>query len=294
MTILIYMGIAALLFIIGIIFILKSIPSEDEKVVPILDFKEIRKMNDENALSQTGGTKDAMGPRMANEGQPYENRILEENHQLRKEIVESKVKYEQLEERMEGLRKEYGQLKEREEKNQKIFMNENVRMKAEREELSSSEGILSELKNKIELLEKQYRESQMRQGEMEAMIGQLRAEKNDLLAQTRMKEEQAEAQRKEQAFVSNKSEFEALSNKLVESISTIEELKRENKDLQREKQELMDKFKKTEELNNHLMKKEKMMQYELTKNRAQAIGLEKICADFRTKIETLEETAAEA
>ena len=96
---------------------------------------------------------------------------------------------------------------------------------------------------------------------------------------------------KEQRAEASKTEFEALSSKLVESISTIEDLKRENKALQQSNSDLRDEFKRTEELNEHLLKKEKMIQYELTKNRAQALGLEKICEDFRTQIETMAATA---
>ena len=50
--------------------------------------------------------------------------------------------------------------------------------------------------------------------------------------------------------------------------------------------------KKAEELNAHLLQKDQMIQYELTKNRAQALGLEKICEDFKTQIESMTVSAA--
>ena len=109
--------------------------------------------------------------------------------------------------------------------------------------------------------------------------------------QTKLKEEQVANQLKEQRAEAGRVEFEALSGKLIESINIIGDLKRENKDYQKANLDLKDAFKKMEEMNDHLVKKEKMMQYELTKNRAQALGLEKICEDFRTQIETMSATA---
>ncbi len=288
MTIPMYIGIAAFLFIIGVVFILKGIPSEEEeKAVPISNPREIQELKKTFVPDGTNEPKLAAASEAVQAQQPQGDQFMEDNHRLRKEILDEKARYEELEQRMDALKKEYGQEKDQTEETLRALKEENRRFKTEQEQLSSNNGLLDELKTKTGLLETQYAESQKQQEEMKAMIEQLKTEKDDLLVKTKQNDEQASEQRRAQTIKANKTEFEMLSNKLIESISAIEELKRENKDLQTSNGNLSDRFKKTEELNDHLMKKEKMIQYELTKNRAQALGLEKICADFRTRIETM-------
>ena len=287
MTIPIYIGIAAVLFITGIVFVLKGISAEEETAVPILNPSEIRELKETFAPPKKDGSG-VTAPSADVGGEQFQGeQVMGENHQLRKEALEAKENYEQLKGRMEALQKEYTEVKEQKEETIRTLKNENVKIQTEREQISANDELLDDLKTKIEMLERQYTESQKQQEEMRTMVGQLRTEKDDLLAQTKQKDEQASAQIMTKTIMTNKAEFEMLSNKLIESISIIEELKRENKDLQKTNSNLSDRFRKTGELNDHLMKKEKMIQYELTKNRAQALGLEKICADFRTQIETM-------
>ena len=287
MTIPIYIGIAAVLFITGIVFVLKGISAEEETAVPILNPSEIRELKETFAPPKTDGPGVTAPSADAGGEQSQGDQFMGENHQLRKEALEAKENYEQLKGRMEALQKEYTEVKEQKEETIRTLKNENAKIQTEREQISANDELLDDLKVKIEILERQYTESQKQQEEMRTMVGQLRTEKDDLLAQTKQKDEQASAQIMTKTIMTNKAEFEMLSNKLIESISIIEELKRENKDLQKTNSNLSDRFRKTGELNDHLMKKEKMIQYELTKNRAQALGLEKICADFRTQIETM-------
>jgi len=69
-------------------------------------------------------------------------------------------------------------------------------------------------------------------------------------------------------------------------------VKGENKGLQGFNQGLKNDFEKTKEHNAHLIEKERFMEFELSKNRAQALGLEKICEDFKVQIETLTATVS--
>ena len=287
MTVPIFIGIAALLFIIGIVFVVKGISSEEETAVPISNPREIRDLKKAFTPSATDQSKVSMPPESTKTEQSQGNQFMEENHQLRKENLEEKGRSEQLKERIEAMKKEYDQAAEQKEEAIRVLKEENSKFKAEKEQVSLNDGLLDEFKSKTALLEKQYDESQKQKEEMTAMIEQLKTEKNDLVAQAKLKENQFADQMKAQAIEAHKNELEVLTNKLMGSISAIEALKRENKDLKQSNLDLKEEFAKTEELNAHLMKKEKMMQYELTKNRAQSLGLEKICADFRTRIETM-------
>ena len=48
---------------------------------------------------------------------------------------------------------------------------------------------------------------------------------------------------------------------------------------------------KLKELNEFLTRKDKMLQTELTKSRIKALGLERICADFKTQLEMMAQKA---
>ena len=291
MTIPIYIGIAALLFIIGIVLVLKGIPSEEEKAVLISNLHEIRELKETFVPSEKNEPQVALRSDVTPKEQPQVNQCMDENHQLRKEILEEKERYAQLERQMGALKKEYDQAKEQTKETIGDLKEETAKLSAQNKTLASNGGMLDKLQAKTELLETQYGESRKQLAKMAAAIEQLRTEKNELLTQMKIDKDQAAEQFNARTTAANKTEFQALSDKLVESIAAIEELKRENKNLGQSNWSLKEEFKKVEELNAHLMKKEKMMQYELTKNRAQALGLEKICADFRARIETMAASA---
>jgi len=307
MLIPILIGAAAVLFVAGIVFIVKGVSSEDQKVVPISNPKEIEELKSAFMPPQKKELSEAeleiqkkiepqITPRLE---EAQVNPLTEENVQLKAQMEDQKNKVVQLEKTLEDLRKEYNQLKGQ-----------------EKEDASSGHELLDELKTKKESLEKQYEESRNQQVELEAAINQLKTEKDDLSVQVKRREDQAAELQTELTSVKaasegklkaaqetinqfetqrpevDKSELDALSNKLVEAIASIEGLKCENRNLQQLTLDLKANFKTTKELNAHLLEKEQMMQYELTKNRAQALGLEKICEDFRTRIETMAATAA--
>ena len=76
-----------------------------------------------------------------------------------------------------------------------------------------------------------------------------------------------------------------LNKELSEAMSKLEMLNQEKEDLLRAKIDLEDNLRHIKGVNAHLLEREKILRHELTKNRAQAIGWEKICGDFKTQIE---------
>ena len=72
-----------------------------------------------------------------------------------------------------------------------------------------------------------------------------------------------------------------------DQVGSIEGLKKENGLLKEEKERLDQELKRIKEFNRQLLEKEKVMQYDLIRNRAQAVGLEKICEDLKIKIEQM-------
>ncbi len=81
---------------------------------------------------------------------------------------------------------------------------------------------------------------------------------------------------------------EGINKQLTESMSVLEDMRKEKEVWDKEKDEVLSEFKKVSEFNKYLLEKEKLLQYELIKSRAQTIGLEKLCEDFKVQIEQLE------
>ncbi|HQP10597.1 MAG TPA: hypothetical protein PKV41_04365 [Candidatus Omnitrophota bacterium] len=292
MTIPIFIGIAAVIFVIGVFFVVRGISAENQSAVPISDPEELQQLKNNFISPEAPRREILVQTRKLAEAQAEPAQEPIEGHQLRKELGDQRQKFEQLEREMEALKGKYAQMQDQKERERELLERERAKLDGEKMMLSSKSDLLSELKVKTEMLEKQYEEAQKRHAEMTREITQLKVENDHLVMQTKLKEEQAAIHLKEQKAEASKIEFEALSAKLIESIATIEGLKRENNDLKQSLEDLKEAFKKTGELNDHLLKKEKMLQYELTKNRAQALGLEKICEDFRAQIETMAETAS--
>ncbi len=90
---------------------------------------------------------------------------------------------------------------------------------------------------------------------------------------------------KESALASRESSTqstETLSAELADAKAANEQLLQEADGLRMTAQKL-------KELNAHLIEKNQLLQYELTKNRAQASGLEKICDNYRSQLSRLHE-----
>ncbi len=83
-----------------------------------------------------------------------------------------------------------------------------------------------------------------------------------------------------------KSENEQLKRDLSNVEIKLNALREERKQLLSDIKRNEFNYDKLKEFNSHILAKEKMLQYELTKSRAKALGLEKICEDFKAQIES--------
>ena len=70
-------------------------------------------------------------------------------------------------------------------------------------------------------------------------------------------------------------------------------LKKEKEELTQREAELIRNLQKLKEFNAYLLEKENILEYELAKNRAQALGLEKICEDFKIQLDRVDQTLVE-
>jgi len=252
MSVTVFIGIAAIFFIIGILCIIKGTSSEENDAVPISNPKEIEELKSSfmpTEKQEAPGPQTGASPKIGLSNlskEPGDAMSGDSNQQS--EITELIQKNEQLEQNLQALNKE-------------------------KEQLLPNHELINDLKAKGDLFEKQHADNKIQQEELREFIRTLKSEKEELL--------------KSQESGVDKTEFNAIGGRLNESLAAIAALKGENKDLQQFNQGLKDDFKKTREHNEHLIEKEKLMEYELSKNRAQAVGLEKICEGFKLKIENL-------
>ncbi len=87
-------------------------------------------------------------------------------------------------------------------------------------------------------------------------------------------------------------EKEILDQQLVRAMARLRELQREREELIRTRASLQEDLAKVKDFNIFLLEKEKILQYELTKQRVQALGLEKICEDFRIQLDEMSRSGA--
>lgn len=204
-------------------------------------------------------------------------RLAAENAQFQKQIAEQGSRLGRFEEKIAG-------------------------MQTEKEQLLLSHELVDDLKSKNQHL-------QERCEERNESLRRLEDENRTLLAQAEKKDGQIQDVRKNLELmqkINNQKLNEAhetisllqvqkqegdrarenmLNKELSEAMSKLETLNQEKEDLLRAKTDLEDNLRHIKEVNAHLLGREKVLRHELTKNRAQAIGWEKICGDFKTQIE---------
>ena len=83
-------------------------------------------------------------------------------------------------------------------------------------------------------------------------------------------------------------EEERIAKTQSEANMTVEELRKDRDLLAAVKLKLEQELNQIKEMNEQFSQKEKVMQYDLTRSRAQALGLEKMCEDFKIQIEEME------
>ena len=118
MDISLLIGIATVLFIAGILLVIKGASSEEQTAVPISDPKEIEELKSAFVpIRQTAGSSTASTLHESPSGHPVANvpetdPVKDENELLIKQIAEQNAKYRQLEQNFEIFKLEYQQLKD--------------------------------------------------------------------------------------------------------------------------------------------------------------------------------------
>ncbi len=125
---------------------------------------------------------------------------------------------------------------------------------------------------------------------LESQVEGLTNEKRE--SQEKTEEQETHSQSLQEEIHKLQDEQKAKVNSLEEELVSLRKIKEEREQLEKEKNELSsakttleENLKKTADLNKILLEQEKILREELIKNRAQVLGLEKICAEFKIQIE---------
>jgi chromosome segregation ATPase len=204
--------------------------------------------------------------------------LTEENQKIKSKLVEMEEACGLIESSFAELRNQHHLLVQQKQQQLAVLKRETgLAQQQARAEWAAKAADLENLQSENRVLEDKLRQSQ---SQVKELIREL--------ASTRLQREQLT------------HEFKALQSELQSGHSAVEQeqagriaqFKKALQELELEKSEIADSYKKLQDeynrvkaFNAQLVEKGKLLQYELTKHRAQALGLEKICEDFRGQID---------
>jgi len=129
-------------------------------------------------------------------------------------------------------------------------------------------------------------QGQQRQSEIESLKGKIELMQkinNQKLNEANEAMHRLEIQRSE----ADRVRQELLDQQLAEALAEVGEFQKEREQLLQARNGLEQDFTKIKDMNTYLLEKEKLLQYELAKERAQSLGLERVCEDFKVQIDEL-------
>ena len=288
-------GTAAVLFLLGVFYIIKGYqsPGEEQGIVPVTNLDHIQGVT--MPVQEAQGKFDA---------------VSAENDELKKQIERQKNEAGQWEQKLAVFQNEHRQIEEQQRVQIENLRSDIQAIGQEKQQLLQDRTVLTELKTKTEMLQQHNKEYVLRIDQLteelkvmmaerenqkvqaDARIQTLDNEKHNLLIQLAETKATMEVLKKQQEGSSQKH-IETLSRQLSESMSAMAVLKKEKEELTQREAELIGNLKKLEEFNAYLLEKENILEYELAKNRAQALGFEKICEDFKIQLDGMNQALVE-
>ena len=234
-----------------------------------------------------------------------------ENNKLKKQVQEREAEFSRLTVEIEAAKKAYEQLLAQEGAKAEDFQKNIVRLAQEKEELllkKDQESILKVSELEAELAAARQADTD-RQSQFKDTLMRLKAENQSLLEQGQESQKQIERlqdyielmQKSNNQKLSEANEAmhrleiqrnesgriqqELWDKQLSLALAEVGEFKKERERLLQSHDGLERDFTKIKDMNTYLLEKEKLLQYELAKERAQSLGLERICEDFKIQID---------
>ena len=217
-----------------------------------LDSKEISRLSDQeqNELK--------VREEQLNKSRQSHEQLTQDHLHLRKLLADEKTKVSEMEHQIVNLQKDKDILSA---------------------EVKNVEQLTAERANLLV----QFRHGQAKSSELEGRLKKSEQEHEHKLKELAAEYEALKSRQSESA----KAGQSQLAAALKDVNETMESLAHKKKDLEGRHGQLQAEIETLKKFNTHLIEKEKFLQYELTKSRAQAIGLERLCEDFKGQIERL-------
>src|SRR3989344_2611960 len=296
----------------------KSAPdpaSESSLAAPVAQKQKIIKGYPEKIAeleSQLRALEETMAGKAAAD-QDTITRLTYENNKLKKQAEERGAESGRITVGIEAARKAYEQLLAQEGSKAEEFHKNIARLAQEKEELLLKKD--AESAAKVSRLESELaaaREADVdRRAQFNATLTRLKAENQGLLEQGQESQKQIERLRANielmqkinnqklneaneamrilqiQKSESDRIQHELLDKKLADALAEAGGFKKEREQLLQADSGLERDFTKIKDINAYLLEKEKLLQYELAKERAQSLGMERICEDFKIQIDEM-------
>lgn len=251
---------------------------------------------DEKTLSEQEREQLVWKENKLKEAQQALERLTKENQQFSAQYAEQKTKNEQLLQEMAMVRDAL-------EVEKQSLLEKLELHKTEKEEfvavISTLTQELKELKNKDEQiinesLEKLNIENQDLKAEKQKYLEMIKGLQDDLEL-IKIKNEQR-VQENESAIaqlkVKNTDLEKQIQSRNSEQLDRLQQelalFQKQSQQLKSDNEHLQNTFQQAKEYNERLLEKESILHYELTKSRAQVLGLEKICMDFKIQLEEMQ------
>ena len=240
-------------------------------------------------------------------------RLTYENNKLKKQVEEREAEFRRLTDEIETAKKAYEHLLAQEGSKAEDFQKNIARLVREKKELAlqKDQGNLARIGQlETELASAREGEAE-RQAQLNETLTRLKAENQSLLEQGQESRKQIERLKANvelmqkinnqklneaneamrllevQRSENDRIRQELLDKQLAEALSEVGEFKKEREQLRQAHDGLERDFTKIRDMNTYLLEKEKLLQYELAKERAQSLGLERICEDFKVQIDEM-------
>ena len=293
---------------------LESTP-ESPPTAPVAQKQEIPKGYPEK-IADLESQLHALEETMAGKAAVDQDKITQltyENNKLRKQSQEREAEFSRLTVEIEAAKKAYEHLLAQEGLKAEDFQKNIARLAQEKEELSlkkDQESISKVSELEVELAAARQADAG-RQAQFNDTLTRLKAENQSLLEQGQENQKQIERLRGNielmqkinnqklneandamhrleiQRSESDRIQQEILDKQLSQALAEVGEFKKEREQLLQARDGLEQDFTKIKDMNTYLLEKEKLLQYELTKERAQSLGLERICEDFKIQIDEM-------
>src|SRR3989338_3292365 len=297
---------------------LESTP-ESPPTAPVAQKQEIPKGYPEK-IADLESQLQALEETMAGKAAVDQDKITQltyENNKLKKQVQEREAEFSRLTVEIEAAKKAYEHLLAQEGLKAEDFQKNIARLAQEKEELSlkkDHESISKVSELEVELAAARQADAD-RQAQFNDTLTRLKAENQSLLEQGQESQKQIERLRGNielmqkinnqklneandamhrleiQRSEADRIQQEILDKQLSQALAEVGEFKKEREQLLQARDGLEQDFTKIKDMNTYLLEKEKLLQYELTKERAQSLGLERICEDFKIQIDDLTKAA---